>query len=52
MFCLECGLPVDPSPFDVHKARRKRVGMVERFLRLVLLVNDRPQPAQQRQARR
>ena len=41
MFCLECGLPVDPAPFDVHKARRKRVGMVERFARLVLLVNER-----------
>lgn len=41
MFCLECGLPVDHAPFDVHKARRTRVGMVERFARLVLLVNER-----------
>lgn len=33
MFCLECGLPVDPAPFDVHKARRKRAGLTERFRR-------------------
>lgn len=37
MFCLECGLPVDPAPFDVHAARQKRVGMVERFRRLAAL---------------
>lgn len=37
MFCLECGLPVDPAPFDVHTARRKHVGMVERFGRLAAL---------------
>ena len=31
MFCLECGLPVDPAPFDAHKAGRKRVSLSERF---------------------
>ena len=33
MFCLECGLPIDPAPFDNRKAVRRRIGVTEKIKR-------------------
>ena len=33
MFCLECGLPIDPTSFDPRKAARKQIGVAEKIKR-------------------